>query len=49
MAAGTGINGGFYFDPNVFADYMAEQPYLKTAIIASGIVRDDAVIAEAIG
>ena len=24
MAAGTGINGGFYFDPNVFADYMAE-------------------------
>lgn len=49
MAAGTGINSGFYFDPNVFADYMAEQPYLKTAIIASGIVRDDAVIAEAIG
>lgn len=49
MAAGTGVNNGFYFDPNVFADYMAEQPYLKTAIIASGIVRDDAVIAEAIG
>ena len=47
--ARTGTFGGFAFDAEVFADYMAEQPTWSNAIIASGIVRDDATIMDLIG
>ena len=40
----TGTFGGFVFDPEVFADYMAEQPTWSNAIIASGILQEDATI-----
>ncbi len=45
----TGTFGGFVFDPEVFADYMAEQPTWSNAIIASGILQDDATIMNLIG
>lgn len=45
----TGTFGGFVFDPEVFADYMAEQPTWSNAIIASGILREDATIMNLIG
>lgn len=41
--------GGFFFDEEVFADYMAEQPTWKNAIIASGILQEDATIMDLIG
>lgn len=47
--AGTGLNKGFYFDPEVFSDYMQELPKYKTAIIASGIVENDNTIASLVG
>lgn len=47
--ARTGTFGGFPFDPEVFADYMAEQPTWSNAIIASGILQDDATIMDKIG
>lgn len=47
--ARTGVFGGFAFDPEVFADYMAEQPTWSNAIIASGILQEDATIMELIG
>ena len=47
--AGTGVVNGFYFDPEIFTEYMQEQPYVKDAIFASGVIRPDAAIAEAIG
>jgi hypothetical protein len=47
--AGTGLNKGFYFDPEVFSDYMQELPKYKNAIILSGIVENDATIGELIG
>lgn len=47
--ARTGNFGGFEFDPEVFSDYMQEQPYVKNAIIASGIIREDATIQQMIG
>lgn len=46
---GTGTFGGFVFDPEVFADYMAEQPTWSNAIIASGILQEDATIMDLIG
>ncbi len=45
----TGTFGGFVFDPEVFADYMAEQPTWSNAIIASGILQEDATIMNLIG
>ena len=43
MAKTSGLFGGFNFDPEVFSDYMSEQSYVKNAIIASGILREDNV------
>lgn len=45
----TGTFGGFAFDPEVFAEYMAEQPTWSNAIIASGILQDDSTIMDLIG
>ncbi len=45
----TGTFGGFVFDPEVFADYMAEQPTWSNAIIASGILQEDETIMNLIG
>lgn len=45
----TGTFGGFDFDPEVFTDYIAEQPSWKNAIIQSGILVEDNSIAQAIG
>lgn len=44
-----GTFGGFVFDPEVFADYMAEQPTWSNAIIASGILQEDSTIMDLIG
>lgn len=45
----TGTFGGFAFDPEVFADYMAENPIWSNAIIASGILQEDQTIMNLIG
>ena len=45
----TGTFGGFAFDPEVFADYMAERPTWSNAIIASGILQNDPAIMGLIG
>lgn len=45
----TGQFGGFDFDPEVFADYVAEQPTWSNEILASGILVDDASIMDLIG
>lgn len=45
----TGLFGGFYFDEEVFTDMMQEADYWRNPIIASGIVRQDASIMDAIG
>ena len=45
----TGLFGGFPFDPEVFSDYMAEQPTWNDAIIASGIITEDPTIMDLIG
>lgn len=45
----TGTFGGFDFDPEIFTDYMAEQPTWKNAIIQSGILVQDNSILQAIG
>ena len=45
----TGTFGGFAFDPEVFADYMAERPIWSNAIIASGILQNDPTIMGLIG
>jgi hypothetical protein len=47
--ARTGLFGGFYFDPEVFASYMAELPTWNNKIIASGILQEDATIMDKIG
>lgn len=47
--ARTGTFGGFVFDSEVFADYIAEQPTWSNAIIASGILREDPTIMNLIG
>ena len=44
-----GTFGGFVFDPEVFASYMAETPTWSNAIIASGILRTDPTIMNLIG
>lgn len=45
----TGQFGGFDFDPEVFADYMAEQSTWNDAILASGILVQDATIMDMVG
>lgn len=47
--ARTGTFGGFPFDAEVFANYMAEQPTWSNAIIASGILQEDPTIMGLIG
>lgn len=47
--ARTGLFGGFYFDEEVFTDMMQEADYWRNPILASGIVRQDASIMDAIG
>lgn len=47
--ARTGLFGGFYFDEEVFTDMMQEADYWRNEILASGIVRQDASIMNAIG
>lgn len=49
MAKTSGTFGGFAFDPEVFADYMTEQPTWNNAIIASGILAEDSSIMNLIG
>ncbi len=45
----TGAINGFYFDPEVFSDYLEQQSTFKNAIIVSGIVKDDPTILSLIG
>lgn len=45
----TGTFGGFPFDPEVFSDYMTEQPTWSNAIYASGIMQEDSTIMDLIG
>ena len=47
--ARTGLFGGFYFDEEVFTDMMKEADYWRNPVLASGIVRQDASIMNAIG
>lgn len=47
--ARTGTFDNFYFDPDVFSEYMEEQPYIKNAIIQSGIIVEDATISSLLG
>ena len=47
--AREGLFGGFYFDEEVFTDMMQEEDYWRTPVMASGIVRQDASIMDAIG
>lgn len=47
--ARTGTFGGFAFDPDVFAEYMAELPTWSNAIIASGILQEDQTIMDLVG
>lgn len=44
-----GTFGGFAFDPEVFSDYMTENPTWSNAIIASGILQEDSNIMSLIG
>lgn len=45
----TGTFGGFAFDPEVFSNYMTEQPTWNDKIIASGILTQDNTIMSLIG
>lgn len=45
----AGLFGGFYFDPEVFAEYMAEQPTWNDRILASGVLVQDNEIMNLIG
>lgn len=47
--ARTGEVGGFYFDSEVFTEYMQEQSCLNNLIIASGILMYDPIIDKAVG
>lgn len=49
MGEHIGVVNNFHFDPEVFADYMAEQSCLNNRILASGIMINDPVIAAAVG
>ena len=45
----TGTFGGFVFDPEVFSEYMTEQPTWNDRILASGILVQDNTIMDLIG
>lgn len=45
----TGSFGGFDFDPEVFAEFMSENPTWNDAIIASGVLAQDNTIMDLIG
>lgn len=45
----TGVVNNFYFDKEVFTDYMQEQSMLNNALIASGVLVYDPKIAEMVG
>nr|DAJ62202.1 MAG TPA: major capsid protein [Caudoviricetes sp.] len=45
----TGAFGGFSFDPEVFSDYMSEQPTWNDRILTSGILVQDSTIMDLIG
>lgn len=45
----TGEFGGFSFDPEVFSEYMTEQPTWNDAILNSGILVQDSTIMDLIG
>lgn len=47
--ARTGLFGGFSFDEEVFTNMMQEADYWSNPILASGIIRQDASIMDAIG
>lgn len=47
--ARTGTFGGFHFDDEVFTTMMNEADYWSNPVLASGIVREDASIMDAIG
>ncbi|QUN13600.1 hypothetical protein KEC48_03485 [Clostridium sp. C1] len=47
--ARTGEVNGFYFDKEVFTDYMQEQSCLNNLLIASGVLMYDPIIEEALG
>ena len=47
--ARTGTFGGFHFDPEVFTSMMNEADYWSNPILASGVIREDASIMDAIG
>lgn len=47
--ARTGTFGGFHFDPEVFTSMMNEADYWSNPILASGVIREDASIMNAIG
>lgn len=47
--ARTGSINNFYFDAEVFADYMQEKSTFKDAIIASGIIKNDPLILDMLG
>lgn len=45
----TGLNNGFYFDREVFTDYMQEQSCLNNLILASGIIQYDPQLEAMVG
>lgn len=47
--ARTGTFGGFHFDPEIFTAMMQEGDYWSNPILASGVIREDASIMNAIG
>lgn len=47
--ARTGMFGGFHFDPEIFTGMMQEADYWSNPILASGVIREDASIMDAIG
>lgn len=47
--ARTGLIGGFYFDADVFTDYMQEQSCLNNLILASGILQYDPIMERTLG
>lgn len=47
--AREGLFGGFHFDEEVFTDMMHEADYWSNPVLASGVVRQDASIMDAIG
>lgn len=45
----TGTFGGYYFDPEVFTEYMNELPTWRNEFIASGVVAENSYIMDLIG